>query len=596
MDHPTVALHHARIVRKGAEANIEDRSGGLGLAVNGRRTNRARLEVGDQISIGPFRILYDGSDFYERAPVGGLPVAAVGVRVDVDTGTILNPTTISLRPGELVAIIGESGAGKSTLLKALAGVSQPSSGRILVGGEDVMQRLPEIGYVPQFDIVHELLSVREALDYAAQLRLPADTSQAERESRVTEVIEQLRLTERADVRVGRLSGGQRKRAAVGIEIMHKPGALFLDEPTTGLDPGLEKEMMLLFRSLADAGQTVSLVTHATGSLSICDRAVVMGRGGHLLFDGKPGDLLTAFGIDSFDALYEEFDRRSRAGLVGPQNGFALDEWGDLELQAENGVKPPRKEVQQTLGYQTRVLTRRYATLLRRDSKHLASAFGQVPILAMFCAFLFHMSVFDKQSDPNNPVPLSAGLAALLVFMMVVITVWLGSVNAAREVVKERLVTRREFAIGVQIPAYIASKLIVLFVFVTAQTLLFSLIVLVLRPPHETGAAILGLVFVLVIGSCVSVLTGLLVSAASTIEDQAVGLIPLILVPQLLFAGAIVQVAQIPTYLRWLTNFIPTRWSFAASGNALGMTDRISSDPQAAKATHYGNFFNTSAAA
>jgi len=163
LEHPTVALNHARIVRHGDAANIEDTSGGLGIAVNGRRTTRARLAIGDTISIGPYRIVFDGVELHSRGAANGLPVSATGVYVAVESGLILQPTTVALHPGELVAVIGESGAGKSTLLKALAGVSPATGGEILVGGEPVAQRLPEIGYVPQFDIVHGALTVSEAL-------------------------------------------------------------------------------------------------------------------------------------------------------------------------------------------------------------------------------------------------------------------------------------------------------------------------------------------------------------------------------------------------------------------------------------------------
>ncbi len=212
---------------------IEDLGSAVGVRVNGQKVTRAPLQVGDQIAIGPYRIIFDGDELFERDASTGLAVIASQVRVDVESATILQPTSLNIRAGELVAIIGESGAGKSTLLRALAGVSLPTGGRVLVGGEPVHERLRELGYVPQFDIVHDDLTITEALDFAARLRLPPDTGELERAARVREVVEQLGLTDREDVRVVRLSGGQRKRVAVGVELLHRPGALFLDEPTTG---------------------------------------------------------------------------------------------------------------------------------------------------------------------------------------------------------------------------------------------------------------------------------------------------------------------------------------------------------------------------
>src|SRR5579859_1852387 len=286
LDHPTVSLHHAVIRQEEGVTWIEDLGSSVGTRVNGIRLRRTALEPGDQIGIGPFRIVYDGDELIERTAAKGLPIACSGVTVVVGGQTILQPTNLHVAAGELVAIVGESGAGKSTLLKALAGVSRPSGGTVLVGGERVESRQSDLGYVPQFDIVHGQLTIREALTYSARLRLPVDYSPEEREASVTSTIERLHLAERGDQLVEKLSGGQRKRAAVGTELLHQPGILFLDEPTTGLDPGLERKLMELFREIASSGQTVVLVTHATASIELCDRVVVMGRGGVLCYDGK----------------------------------------------------------------------------------------------------------------------------------------------------------------------------------------------------------------------------------------------------------------------------------------------------------------------
>ena len=588
LDHPTVALHHARLVRRGGEANIEDISAGRGILVNGRRTNRARLSIGDQISVGPFRIVYDGADLIDRAAPTGLPVEAIGVGVDiVDGPTILQPTSLTLKPGELVAIIGESGAGKTTLLRALAGVSTPSRGQVLVGGEDVQLRLPEIGYVPQFDTVHQELTVTEVLDFAAQLRLPPDTSQGERLARVAEVIDQLGLSSRAELRVAKLSGGQRKRVAVGIELIRKPGAVFLDEPTTGLDPGLEHRLMKLFKSIAQDGQTVSLVTHATGSIALCDRVIVMGRGGVMMFDGPPSEMLAAFGVDSFDAIYPQLDMIADGTAARPERPVQPT----ISVAAPSAPATVRqREVEQGWLFQTQVLARRYATLILRDPRYLRSAFLQVPILAIFSALIMKSDVFARQT-PEGTVSTNPDKAAKLIFIMVIISVWLGLINAAREIVKERAVASREFAIGVQIKAYFLSKLAVLFTIATAQTVLLVAIVFVLRPPHGGGGGALSLVIILSIGSWLAVILGLIVSAAASSEDQAVAVIPLLLVPQMLFAGLIVPYPAIPGALKIVASLAPTRWIFAAAGHALDMNARLSDVGQSGDKNPFGSFFD-----
>ena len=587
LDHPTVSRHHAVIRIIDGQATIEDRSSTVGLRVNGELVKRSPLEVGDQIAVGPFRIVFDGEELFERAAASGLAVAAAGVRMDVESGTILHPTDLQLRAGELVAIIGESGAGKSTLLKAIAGVSQPTGGSVLIGGEPVEVRLSELGYVPQFDIVHDELTVSEALDFAAQLRLPADTAATERAARVQEVVEQLGLTDRMHVRVSRLSGGQRKRVAVGIELLHQPGALFLDEPTTGLDPHLERHMTELFRQLADTGQTVALVTHATGSMALYDRVVVIGRGGHLRYDGPPDEMLDTFGVSQFDDVYTALSDGNGVGVR-----TRVDPAPEPRLPPVVGLPPTsrlRPAMRQTLAYQTRVLANRYALLILRDRKHLRSALIQVPVLGILTAVLFNTSVFV-----HFPIARYAGKTAQLVFLMVTIAVWLGSINAAREIVKERNVLARELAIGVQIPAYIASKLAILLTFAAAQVVLFAVIVLTLRPLHESGLVVFELVAVLVLSSSVAVLLGLLVSTYSSSEDQATSVIPLLLVPQLLFSGALVQVRDMTSPVHLVALLVPARWSFAAAGHMINMQSRIDSDPVFSQISRYGqSFFSVS---
>ena len=575
LDHPTVSPQHALIRPRHGETTLEDLGSAIGTRINEIRVRRAPLDAGDQIAIGPFRIVYDGEELIQRDAPAGLAVVASEVQVDVDDGTILQPTTLHLRAGELVAIIGESGAGKSTLLKTLAGVSLPTRGNVMIGGEPVQARVSEIGYVPQFDIVHDELTVEEALDFAARLRLPGDAGAEARMARVCEVMAQLGLEERAGVRVRRLSGGQRKRVAVGIELLHRPGALFLDEPTTGLDPGLERHMTQLFRELAETGQTVALVTHATGSLALYDRVVVMGRGGVLSFDGTPDALLARFGVEHFDDVYSAL-----ASHIGPAVHVTTPALPPLQGRNERLVRP----VSQALSYQTRVLATRYALLMSRDRKHLRNALLQVPVLALLTALLYPSGVFGR-----TPTEFAAK-SAQLVFLMVTIAIWLGSINAAREIVKERNVLDRELAVGVQLPAYLLSKLVVLLAFVGAQVLLFALLVLVLRPLHEPAIVSYEYVGVLIMSGFVAVLLGLFVSARASSEDQATGVIPLLLIPQLLFSGSMVPAQDMTKPVEVISWFVPSRWSYAGAGDVIHLQDRIDSDPAFSPISHFGRHF------
>src|SRR6266498_5058454 len=149
------------------------------------------------------------------------------------------------------------------------------------------------------------LTIYQALDYAAQLRMPADTSAEERHKRVTEVLQDLDLLHRQDVQISRLSGGQQKRVSIGVELLTKPGLFFLDEPTSGLDPGMETELMRLMRRLADQGRTIIMVTHATKNVMLADKVVFLARGGYLTWFGPPEEALAYF-----DKFRSERDRRA----------------------------------------------------------------------------------------------------------------------------------------------------------------------------------------------------------------------------------------------------------------------------------------------
>lgn len=349
--------------------------------------------------------------------------------------------------------------------------------------------------------------------------------------------------------------------------------------------------MDLFRSIAQAGQTVVLTTHATGSMAMCDRIVVLAPGGRRAFDGAPDELLEAFRVDHFDEVYGRVSSAAdpEIRLVRPT---------DIRRPARlPPIVPPlagsqyvRRPMQHTIQYQTKVLASRYATLLLRDQRHLRSAFIQVPIVALLTALLFNREVFTRLLPGDPAVQVFASKAAQVIFLMVTIAIWLGSINAAREIVKERTVLARERAVGVQLPAYLASKLIVLLGLVTAQTTLFAVIVFVLRPLHESSGVEVQLLIVLAISGWIAVLLGLVVSAFARSEDQATGIIPLLLVPQLLFGGAIVPLTQMSIPMKVIAALVPARWAFAAAGHTIHMQQRINEDPVFSQISKYGQHF------
>ncbi len=236
---------------------------------------------------------------------------ARGISVRRSRRTILHGMDISARGGELLAVLGPSGCGKSTLLHALSGFRPPSRGKISLGGRDFLREWKSlrhcIGYVPQDDIVPTQLRVEPVLDYAARLRLP-DLDERARHHRVEKVLRQLGLLDRRRLRVDRLSGGQRKRVSIAVELLAQPEILFADEPSSGLDPALEEELMGLFRRMADDGCLVVLTTHVMTSLPQVDRVVVLHEG-HLVFSGPPEAARSWFRVEDFGDVYRRLGTR-----------------------------------------------------------------------------------------------------------------------------------------------------------------------------------------------------------------------------------------------------------------------------------------------
>jgi ABC-type multidrug transport system ATPase subunit len=240
----------------------------------------------------------DGTVPDQRAPSGGVAISAVGVTRSLRGGrVVLRDVSLTVRPGELVAVAGASGAGKSTLLEVLAGLCKPEAGRVLLDGVDLATHphafRSSLGWVPQDDTVHTELPLRRTLLYAARLRLPG-AGPTVIDAAVDDAISTLELSNVADVRVSALSGGQRKRASIAADLLTRPRVFFLDEPTSGLDPATANGLMRTLRRLADSGVTVVFTTHSIPDLASCDRVVFLAAGGHLAFDGRPADALVAF--------------------------------------------------------------------------------------------------------------------------------------------------------------------------------------------------------------------------------------------------------------------------------------------------------------
>lgn len=571
LEEPNVSWHHAEL-RAGAPLVIADRGSRNGVRLNEQLIKGEQpLPPGAVAGIGPFGLRIENDELVISDERGARLIAA-GVSVKVGERTILWPTFLTVAPGEFVALIGASGSGKTTLLKSLAGVKEPSSGQILVGTDPVDLRLTEVGYVPQADILHDRLKVRETLMYTARLRLPSDTSRAECAVAVGEVLEELRLSEHAETFVNRLSGGQRKRLSCGVELVGKPSMLLLDEPTSGLDPPLERRLMSTLRQLSDSGRGIVVVTHATSSLALCDTVAVMGEGGHLLFTGSPRECLERFGVGSYDEIYGASELVEPPATPAPGAARSTHRGRSGPLLAGR-----------SLLRQTATLIGRYAHTLGRDGRTIGALLGQAPLIGLLIAMLY-------PHDVLAPPDTSPTRSAQFMFLLVTAALWLGLIDSCREIVRERAIILRELAVGVRLDAQIIAKAAILFAIAALQCLLLLAVVAVLRPFHAPLGTYGEVLALLVLTSWSMVGLGLLVSAVARSVDQATSVIPLLLIPQLLFGGALVALERMGPVISVLADLTVSRWAFAGVGSAINMNLRLVEEPKAAQLSGYGTQF------
>lgn len=278
-----------------------------GTYLNGNRINRATLRPGDRVAVGHVELVFDGQALHEHVDAGPLSLSAEGITVDIDKKRIVDDVSFSLEQGSLLGIVGPSGCGKSTMLRAVTGLRPASAGRVRYDRRDLYADYAElryrIGMVPQDDVLHRQLTVRRALRFAASLRFADDVSRRERSARVEDVLMTLGLASSAKQRIDRLSGGQRKRTNVALELLTEPSVLCLDEPTSGLDPALDRDVMRELRGMADRGRTVLCVTHSVLHLDMCDQVMVMCPGGTIGYFGPPADLLDFFEADTYADVF-----------------------------------------------------------------------------------------------------------------------------------------------------------------------------------------------------------------------------------------------------------------------------------------------------
>jgi ABC transport system ATP-binding/permease protein len=421
LNHPLISGHHARLEQVQGSYRIVDQGSTNHVFVNAQRIHEHKLAPGDEIRIGPYKLTFTGTQLTQQDESSSVRIDALNLKkVGTKETILINDISIAIPPRKFVALVGGSGAGKSTLMDALNGLRPSQQGTVLYNGQDYYHNLAafstQLGYVPQDDIIHRELSVERALYYAAKLRLPADFSEQQIQQRINEVLDDVEMTFRRHLLVNKLSGGQRKRVSIALELLANPSVFFLDEPTSGLDPGLDRKMMLLLRKLADKGHTIVLVTHATNNINACDYVCFLCQGGRLAYFGPPEEAKVYFGKTDFAEIYSSLEPTEEHKNIPAEAEARFKASADYQkyVQApiQQGPAGQANRQQQALPVtqskrgnpfkQFWILSMRYLELLRNDTGNLLILLLQAPIIGVILLFLADRHVFDPSSVANCP--------------------------------------------------------------------------------------------------------------------------------------------------------------------------------------------------
>lgn len=457
-DNFLISSNHAKLTKEKDKWFIED-LGKIGTELNGKLIiNKDSLVFGDRFAVADYLFEFTGKSLVriDHLDEGSINVENISVTVkDRLTGEplkILNDVSTQIQQGEFIGILGGSGQGKSTFLDALCGMHPATEGKVTIGGVSnlvLAQKFPgTIGYVPQDDIVHQELSVYAAFYYSGKLRLKLETK--ELKTLIERTLETLGLTEHRKKIISTLSGGQRKRVSIGIELLSKPSILFLDEPSSGLDPATEQSLMELLQSLSLNKLTVVCTTHVLQNAFIFNRLFFI-HSGRLIFTGGTNEAREFFNErdNSVSAtktvMTSPLERIYSTVLNGNKTA---EDWlakynerntHKIKLLPDNQSSPTKKKSPSTLLKLVTLLKRQW-TIMRADWLNIAFLFAQVIIIGLLTAW-------------------SSEDLGFRTFIGLIAAMWFGCSNGAQQIVGEKPIYQRERVCGLGINCYVMSKVI-----------------------------------------------------------------------------------------------------------------------------------------
>ena len=538
LNNGSVSRQHAEVTKNNnGSYSIKDLNSTNGTFVNGRKIKGLQTIVhADKIFVGKLLLSLDGvtKDLSEE-----LAICVKGIeKVFINNGKktkVLNEMDLAIPSKSLLAIMGPSGCGKTTLMNTLNGVSPATNGKVYLFGQELISNYEylktQIGYVPQDDTIHRQLTVKQSLYYTAKLRL-SNFTESEIDNKIDEILDKLGVLHVKNNLISKISGGQRKRVCIALELLSEPLILFLDEPTSPLDPQTIEDFLNILKDLSNRGTTVIMVTHKPEDLEYMDEVIFLAKGGFPAYFGDSKSYKSYFGVKTAVSVFSLLsDSYWTKKYKNPRPVSKVPETDS----------PLSKSLNKSFIEQYIWLSKRYFKIKTNDKVNSFVMLLQAPIIAVLICLVF---------DQITPaVPFITALSAI----------WFGTNNAAREIVSELSIFKRERMFNMDISPYVLSKISVLAFFSIIQSAIFIGILYLryrsndLVDYNAPFSAFIWMSFL----SIAATFLGLLLSATLATAEKVMTIVPIVLIPQIMLAGL---VAKINTpYVELISYLTFTRW-------------------------------------
>jgi ABC-type multidrug transport system ATPase subunit/ABC-type multidrug transport system permease subunit len=539
LNNNSLSRQHAEITKQSnGSFTVKDLNSTNGTFVNGRKVKGLQsITLADKIFIGNLQLSLKGAtkDLSEE-----LAICVKGIEKEfINSGKkikVLNKMDLAIPSKSLLAIMGPSGCGKTTLMNTLNGVSPATNGKVYLFGQELISNYEylktQIGYVPQDDTIHRQLTVRQSLYFTAKLRLDNFTEN-EIDSKIDEILDQLGVLHVKNNLISKISGGQRKRVCIALELLSEPLILFLDEPTSPLDPQTIEDFLNILKDLSNSGTTVVMVTHKPEDLEYMDEVIFLAKGGFPAYFGDSKSYKSYFGVKTAVSVFSLLS-----------DSYWIQKYRNPRPVGKVPVYESTlsKSLNKSFFEQYIWLSKRYFKIKTNDKMNSLVMLLQAPIIAVLICLIF---------DNITPaVPFITALSAI----------WFGTNNAAREIVSELSIFKRERMFNMDISPYVLSKISVLTFFSITQSAIFIGILFLRYSLNDAildyNAPLAAFIWMSFL-SIAATFLGLLLSASLSTAEKVMTVVPIILIPQIMLAGL---VAKIESHLVEIISYLTfTRW-------------------------------------